>query len=65
MDATLVSAQFSTTNDSGQRDPEMHQTKKGNQWYFGMKGHGDESRAKFVVKCCYAPEIFEFVKKTV
>ena len=39
MDATLISAPSSTKNDSGERDPEMHQTKKGNQWYFGMKAH--------------------------
>ena len=39
VDATLISAPSSTKNDSGQRDPEMHQTKKGNQWYCGMKAH--------------------------
>ena len=39
VDATLISAPSSTKNDSGQRDPEMHQTKKGNQWYFGIKAH--------------------------
>jgi IS5 family transposase len=39
VDATLIAAPSSTKNDSGQRDPEMHQTKKGNQWYFGMKAH--------------------------
>ena len=39
VDATLISAPSSTKNDSGERDPEMHQTKKGNQWYFGMKAH--------------------------
>ncbi len=39
VDATLVSAPSSTKNDSGKLDPEMHQTKKGNQWYFGMKAH--------------------------
>ncbi len=39
VDATLISAPSSTKNDSGQRDPEMHQTKKGNKWYFGMKAH--------------------------
>jgi len=39
VDATLISAPSSTKNDSGTRDPEMHQTKKGNQWYFGMKAH--------------------------
>ena len=39
VDATLISAPSSTKNGEGQRDPEMHQTKKGNQWYFGMKAH--------------------------
>jgi IS5 family transposase len=39
VDATLISAPNSTKNASGTRDPEMHQTKKGNQWYFGMKAH--------------------------
>ena len=37
VDATLISAPSSTKNDQGERDPEMHQTKKGNQWHFGMK----------------------------
>ncbi len=39
VDATLIAAPSSTKNKAGQRDPEMHQTKKGNQWYFGMKVH--------------------------
>jgi len=39
VDATLIGAPSSTKNASGQRDPEMHQTKKGKQWYFGMKAH--------------------------
>jgi IS5 family transposase len=39
VDATLISAPSSTKNDQGERDPEMHQTKKGNQWHFGMKAH--------------------------
>ena len=39
VDATLISAPSSTKNASGERDPDMHQTKKGNQWYFGMKAH--------------------------
>jgi IS5 family transposase len=39
VDATLISAPSSTKNGSGTRDPEMHQTKKGNQWYFGMETH--------------------------
>jgi IS5 family transposase len=39
VDATLIAAPSSTKNAAGERDPEMHQTKKGNQWYFGMKAH--------------------------
>jgi len=39
MDATLIAASPSTKNRSGKRDPDMSQTKKGNQWYFGMKAH--------------------------
>jgi IS5 family transposase len=39
VDATLIAAPSSTKNKDGQRDPEMHQTKKGNQWSFGMKTH--------------------------
>ena len=39
VDATIIAAPPSTKNASKERDPEMHQTKKGNQWYFGMKAH--------------------------
>ena len=39
VDATLINAPSSTKNKDGKRDPEMHQTKKGNQWHFGMKAH--------------------------
>lgn len=39
MDATIISAPSSTKNAKGERDPEMHQTRKGQQWYFGMKLH--------------------------
>jgi IS5 family transposase len=39
VDATLIAAPSSTKNKDGQRDPEMHQSKKGNQWHFGMKAH--------------------------
>lgn len=39
VDATLIAAPTSTKNSTGERDPEMHQTKKGNQWHFGMKAH--------------------------
>ena len=39
VDATLINAPSSTKNQDRQRDPQMHQTKKGNQWFFGMKAH--------------------------
>ena len=39
VDATLIAAPSSTKNSSGECDPEMYQTKKGNQWHFGMKAH--------------------------
>jgi transposase, IS5 family len=39
VDATIIAAPSSTKNSTGERDPEMHQTKKGNQWHFGMKAH--------------------------
>ena len=39
VDATLIAASPSTKNAEGKRDPEMHQTRKGNQWYFGMTIH--------------------------
>jgi IS5 family transposase len=39
VDATIIAAPSSTKNEKGERDPEMHQTKKGKQWHFGMKAH--------------------------
>ena len=36
VDATLIASPSPTKNKEGKRDPEMHQTKKGNQWYYGM-----------------------------
>jgi IS5 family transposase len=49
VDATLIAAPSSTKNQQKQRDPEMHQTKKGNQWYFGMKAHiGADRDSKLV-----------------
>ncbi len=49
VDATIIAAPSSTKNSSGQRDPEMHQTKKGNEWHFGMKAHiGMDSRTKII-----------------
>ncbi len=49
VDATLIAAPPSTKNQEKKRDPEMHQTKKGNQWYFGMKAHiGTDRDSKLV-----------------
>lgn len=49
VDATIISAPSSTKNKDGKRDPEMHQTKKGNPWYFGMKAHvGVDSQNKLI-----------------
>src|SRR5512133_1952072 len=49
VDATIINAPSSTKNANKARDPEMHQTKKGNQWYFGMKAHfGVDSRSKLI-----------------
>ena len=39
VDATLIAAPSSTKNRDKKRDPDMHSSKKGNQWYFGMKAH--------------------------
>jgi IS5 family transposase len=49
VDATIIQAPSSTKNREQQRDPEMHQTRKGKQWYFGMKGHvGVDSKTKII-----------------
>jgi IS5 family transposase len=49
VDATIINAPTSTKNRDGQRDPEMHQTAKGKQWYFGMKAHvGVDSKTKLI-----------------
>jgi IS5 family transposase len=53
VDATIIHAPSSTKNKTKERDPEMHQTKKGNQWYFGMKAHiGVDSREGIVHSLC-------------
>jgi transposase, IS5 family len=53
VDATIIPAPSSTRNQSGERDPEMHQTRKGKQWYFGMKAHiGVDSREGVVHSVC-------------
>jgi len=49
VDATIISAPSSTKNAEQARDPDMHQTRKGNQWYFGMKAHvGVDSKLKLI-----------------
>ena len=49
VDATIVHAPSSTKNEAKARDPEMHQTRKGNQWYFGMKAHiGVDSKTRLI-----------------
>ncbi len=48
VDATIINAPTSTKNRDRQRDPEMKQTKKGNQWYFGMKAHAGTDTKGFV-----------------
>jgi IS5 family transposase len=49
VDATIIQAPSSTKNCEGQRDPEMHQAKKGKQWYFGRKAHvGVDSKTQLI-----------------
>jgi IS5 family transposase len=53
VDATIIHAPSSTKNEQKERDPQMHQTKKGNQWYFGMKAHiGVDSKEGVVHSVC-------------
>ena len=59
VDATIIHAPTSTKNESKQRDPEMKSTKKGNQWYFGMKCHvgvDAESGVVHTAICTHAKE---------
>lgn len=56
VDATIINAPSSTKNAAGERDPEMHQTKKGNQWFFGMKGHfGVDQKTKLIHSVAASP----------
>jgi len=56
VDATIIAAPSSTKNADGERDPEMHQTKKGQQWYFGMKMHlGVDSQTKVIHSVVVTP----------
>jgi IS5 family transposase len=53
VDATIIQAPSSTKNEKKERDPQMHQTRKGNQWYFGMKAHiGVDSKEGIVHSVC-------------
>ena len=53
VDATIIAAPSSTKNSKGERDPEMHQTRKGNQWFFGAKAHiGGDSKEGIVHSVC-------------
>lgn len=56
VDATIIAAPSSTKNAEGSRDPEMHQTKKGNEWHFGMKAHvGVDSQSKVIHSVVVTP----------
>ena len=56
VDATIIHAPSSTKNREQKRDPEMHQTRKGKQWYFGMKAHvGLDSRTKLIHTAVVTP----------
>src|ERR1700678_2907817 len=56
VDATIIHAPSSTKNREQQRDPEMHQTRKGRQWYFGMKAHvGVDSKTKLIHTALVTP----------
>lgn len=56
VDATIINAPTSTKNKAKQRDPDMHQTRKGNQWYFGMKAHiGVDSKTRLIHSVAVTP----------
>jgi len=56
VDATIINAPSSTKNASGERDPQMKQTMKGRQWYFGMKAHvGVDSKTKLIHSAAATP----------
>jgi len=56
VDATIINAPSSTKNKEKKRDPDMHQTRKGNQWYFGMKAHiGVDSKTKLIHSVAVTP----------
>ncbi len=56
VDATIINAPSSTKNKEKRRDPEMYQTRKGNQWYVGMKAHiGVDSKTKLIHAIAVTP----------
>ncbi len=56
VDATIINAPSSTKNRDKARDPEMHQTRKGNQWHFGMKAHiGVDSKTRLIHSVAATP----------
>jgi len=56
VDATIINAPSSTKNKEKSRDPDMYQTRKGNQWYFGMKAHiGVDSKTKLIHSVAVTP----------
>ena len=56
VDATIICAPSSTKNSEGKRDPEMHQTRKGKDWYFGMKAHvGVDKKTKLIHSVAATP----------
>jgi IS5 family transposase len=56
VDATIIAAPSSTKNADKERDPDMHQTKKGNEWHFGMKGHfGVDAQSKVIHSVAVTP----------
>ena len=64
VDATIIEAPSSTKNRAKERDPEMHQTKKGNQWHFGMKAHiGVDSETGIVHSMSTTPANVHDVKE--
>jgi IS5 family transposase len=57
IDATILDAPTSTKNSAKSRDPEMHQTRKGNEWYFGMKAHIGADAGSGMVHSAYMPRV--------
>jgi len=56
VDASIINAPTSTKNNDKQHDQDMHQTRKGNQWYFGMKTHiGVDSKTKLIHSVAVTP----------